>query len=132
MLFSFAENYDESIIDEYKTVIDELKQLHASRADIYNAFTEWNTLWSEKIAYEARQNDPDRFKNRGGNLQRELQVCARANCVINCNHSARQSTRNSPVTRSARSSCRCNRRVAPAPSQRRGGVDSRPIPCRRG
>ena len=69
-----AEEFDEAILDEYKVYIEELKRLHGSRAEIYNAFSEWMKLWEEKLAYEARQNDPDRFKNRAGNLQRELQV----------------------------------------------------------
>lgn len=36
--------------------------------EIFNKFTEHNTLWERMLALEAKENEPGRFNNRGGQL----------------------------------------------------------------
>lgn len=69
----FAEDYKPELIDVYKSELKRLKQVYQERVDVYEAYEKWLALWKERLEFEARANDPDRYKSR--TLQQEIMVC---------------------------------------------------------
>ena len=56
----------------YEAELERVKRLYEARAEVYDAFEQWMSLWNERLDFEARANDPDRYKSR--TLQQEIQV----------------------------------------------------------
>lgn len=56
----------------YEAELERVKRMYEARAEVYDAFEQWTSLWDERLNFEARANDPDRYKSR--TLQKEIQV----------------------------------------------------------
>ncbi len=52
-----------------------MREYFKEREDVLLALENWQILWREKIASDERENAPNRYQNRGGNLEKELKVC---------------------------------------------------------
>ena len=57
----------------YKSELERVKRVYQERADVYEAYEKWLSLWKERLEFEARANDPDRYRSR--TLQQEILVC---------------------------------------------------------
>lgn len=68
-----AEDYEPGLIDLYKSELERVKRVYQERADVYEAYEKWLSLWRERLEFEARANDPDRYRSR--TLQQEILVC---------------------------------------------------------
>lgn len=67
-----AEDYEPELIDVYKSELERVKRVYKERAEVYEAYEKWSSLWKERLEFEARANDPDRYKSR--TLQQEILV----------------------------------------------------------
>ncbi len=61
-------------MDLYASEVDRLQLCYAERQAVLAKVRVWEELWHEKIQHEAAQNNPKRYINRGGNLEKELKV----------------------------------------------------------
>lgn len=69
------ENICEELLDDYSNEVTRLRKLYDVHGNIYKMATEWRKRFDELKEYESKQNDPnpEKYRNRGGALQRELQ-----------------------------------------------------------
>lgn len=71
--FKYMESslYTDDLLDLHELELNNCKQYYEENRLIFEKFSERNNWWEKMIALEAKQNEPGRYNNRGGQLLRE-------------------------------------------------------------
>jgi hypothetical protein len=59
--------------DAMQQQITHYNQLYDQQQQVFSVLNEWLVLWNERLEIEAHDNDPNKYKNRAGNLAKMLQ-----------------------------------------------------------
>ncbi|XP_033255804.1 protein regulator of cytokinesis 1-like [Drosophila miranda] len=63
--------YNEDLLELHELELDDLKSFYTCNKEIFDLYESRAELWSRMQALEAKANEPNRFKNRGGQLLKE-------------------------------------------------------------
>lgn len=69
--YFFSQVYNEDLLELHEMELEECKRFYEANRNIFEKFAERNEWWEKMIALEAKQNEPNRYNNRGGQLLRE-------------------------------------------------------------
>lgn len=65
------ETHGEQLLQLMQNKADSLEARYHRAQDVFDKFSEWHSLWKEKVSLEDAPTD---YKNRGGDLARRLKV----------------------------------------------------------
>lgn len=60
--------YTEDLLQMHELELGDLERFHEENADLFGRIEEHKTLWERLLALEAKEKEPGRYKNRGGQL----------------------------------------------------------------
>ncbi|XP_017149590.2 protein regulator of cytokinesis 1-like [Drosophila miranda] len=63
--------YNEDLLELHELELDDLKSFYTCNKEIFDLYESRAELWSRMQALEAKANEPNRFKSRGGQLLKE-------------------------------------------------------------
>lgn len=69
--YFFSQVYNEDLLELHEMELEECKRFYETNRVIFEKFAERNDWWEKKIALDAKENEPNRYNNRGGQLLRE-------------------------------------------------------------
>jgi len=67
----FVETYSEQLLLEHETELEKVKTFYENNKDMLIKIEKRRELWNKMVAFDEKENDPNRFRNRGGNLLAE-------------------------------------------------------------
>lgn len=67
-----SKKHGRSDIRQIENEVDRLEKLYETRKNVYQKFNAWKGLWDEKLSLEAAENNPLKYTNRGGDLEKRL------------------------------------------------------------
>ena len=74
-VYWFVDSMSEKLLEAMDGEIGRLSGNLLGRQGVMDALGKWQELWKEKLALEESEQDPHRYTNRAGNLDKELKVC---------------------------------------------------------
>ncbi|KAF6020195.1 PRC1 [Bugula neritina] len=66
-----SEDYSEELLAQHEAALEEVKQYYTENEHVLKKIEKRADLWNQMLAFDAKENDPNRYKNRGGNLLAE-------------------------------------------------------------
>ncbi|ALC48738.1 maker290 [Drosophila busckii] len=63
--------YNEDLLELHELELDDIKTFYNSNKEIFDLFANRAEVWERMVALQAKESDPKRFNNRGGQLLKE-------------------------------------------------------------
>lgn len=66
-----SDEYSDDLLTLHKLELGDLRAFYEENAELFNLVQDHSTLWERLLALEAKEKEPGRYKNRGGQLLQE-------------------------------------------------------------
>lgn len=68
---AFSDEFTDDSLSAHESELDRMRGFYADNVEVFKLVEKRETMWKQKLEMEARANDPNRLKNRGGKLLQE-------------------------------------------------------------
>ncbi|CAI8041453.1 Protein regulator of cytokinesis 1 [Geodia barretti] len=71
---AFTDEFSEDLLSAHESELDRMRGFYQDNKEIFDLLQKREKLWQQQIELDRQSNDPNRFNNRGGQLQKQLKL----------------------------------------------------------
>jgi protein regulator of cytokinesis 1 len=71
---AFTDEFSEDLLSAHESELDRMRGFYQDNKEIFDLLQKRDKLWQQQVELDRQSNDPNRFNNRGGQLQKQLKL----------------------------------------------------------